>query len=189
MKQKFYICKHSGNIIAMLRDTGTPVYCCNEEMQPLDPGSTEASGEKHIPVYEMDGSIVHVKVGSAEHPMTMKDLVTEAFEHYGVVARYRQQNLEPDYSFQCHILRLGNIAITTNPFELFHEFGQRMKARAEAEQVFIIQLSNGIGGYLPTHAAVNGGSYSSKPASTVCGPEGGDELVEKTLQVLQKLWN
>ena len=126
---------------------------------------------------------------SAEHPMTMKDLVAEAFEHYGVVARYHQQNREPDYSFQCHILRLGNIAITTNPFELFHEFGQRMKARAEAEQVFIIQLSNGIGGYLPTHAAVNGGSYSSKPASTVCGPEGGDELVEKTLQVLQNLWN
>ena len=122
-----------------------------------------------------------------ENPMTMADLV-KAFEPQGVVLRYRQQKASADYAFQCHILRLGNIAITTNPFELYQEFAYRMKARAEAEQVFIVQLSNGIGGYLPTWAAVNGGSYSSKPASTVCGPDGGDVLVEKTLDVLADLW-
>lgn len=122
-----------------------------------------------------------------EKPMTMADLV-KAFEPQGVVLRYRQQKASAEYAFQCHILRLGNIAITTNPFELYQEFAYRMKARAEAEQVFIVQLANGIGGYLPTWAAVNGGSYSSKPASTVCGPDGGDVLVEKTLAVLQKLW-
>ena len=99
-----------------------------------------------------------------------------------------QQEKCAEYAFQCHILRLGNIAIATNPFELYQEFAQRIKARAEAEQVFIVQLSNGLGGYLPTWAAVNGGSYSSKPASTVCGPDGGDVLVEKTLDVLAQLW-
>lgn len=125
---------------------------------------------------------------SAEHPMTMVD-VLQAFEPLGVIVRYRQQVENPDYNFECHILRLGNVAFATNPFELFQEYGQRMKARAEAEQVFIVQLSNGIGGYLPTQAAVNGGSYSSKPASTICGPEGGDELVEKTLEVFRKLWH
>lgn len=124
---------------------------------------------------------------TAEHPMTMADLV-KAFEPQGVVLRYRQQKVSAEYAFQCHILRLGNVAITTNPFELYQEFAYRIKARAEAEQVFIVQLSNGIGGYLPTWAAVNGGSYSSKPASTVCGPDGGDVLVEKTLSVLEKLW-
>jgi len=123
-----------------------------------------------------------------EKPMEMKDLVA-AFEPQGVILRYRQQVREPNYSFRCHILRLGNIAIATNPFELYYEFAQRIKARAEAEQVFIVQLSNGLGGYLPTKAAVEGGSYSSKAASTVCGPEGGDELVEKTLAELEKLWN
>lgn len=130
---------------------------------------------------------IHEKF-SEKNPMTMADLV-KAFEPQGVILRYRQQQKNPEYAFQCHILRLGNIAIATNPFELYHEFAQRIKARAEAEQVFIVQLSNGLGGYLPTEAAVNGGSYSSKPASTVCGPEGGDALVEKTLQVLDKLWN
>lgn len=125
---------------------------------------------------------------SKENPMTMKDLVA-AFEPQGVVIRYEQQNVSDKYSFKCHILRIGNIAVATNPFELYHEFAQRIKARAEAEQVFIIQLSNGLGGYLPTRDAVNGGSYSSKPASTCCGPDGGDVLVEETLKVIGKLWS
>ena len=129
---------------------------------------------------------IHEKF-SKENPMTMADLV-KAFEPQGVILRHRQQEKCPEYSFQCHILRLGNIAIATNPFELYQEFALRIKARAEAEQVFIVQLANGNGGYLPTRAAVNGGSYSSKPASTVCGPDGGDVLVEKTLDVLAQLW-
>ncbi len=124
---------------------------------------------------------------STENPMTMGDLVA-AFEPQGVVIRYEQQRISGEYSFKCHILRLGNVAVATNPFELFHEYALRIKARAQAEQVFIIQLANGLGGYLPTQDAVDGGSYSSKPASTSCGPDGGDILVEKTLNVLSDLW-
>ncbi|MGN1047117.1 MAG: desulfoferrodoxin family protein [Eubacteriales bacterium] len=69
MKQKFYICKHCGNIIAMVNDEGVPVMCCGEKMSEIVPGTTEAATEKHIPVYELDGNLVKVKVGSVEHPM------------------------------------------------------------------------------------------------------------------------
>ena len=69
MKQKFLICQHCGNIVAMIRDKGVPVYCCGEEMQELIPGTTEASGEKHIPVYEVKDNKVLVTVGSVDHPM------------------------------------------------------------------------------------------------------------------------
>lgn len=124
---------------------------------------------------------------SADNPMTMADLVA-AFEPQGVVLRYRQQTKDPNFGFTCHILRLGDIAVATNPFELYHEFGLRMKARTRARQLFIAQLSNGCGGYLPTRAAVEGGSYSSKPASTTCGPEGGDALVERTLRAVDELF-
>ena len=75
MKQKFYVCKHCGNIIAMLRDNGVPVYCCGEAMHEIIPGTTEASGEKHIPVYELDGGTVHVTVGEVEHPMTKEHYI------------------------------------------------------------------------------------------------------------------
>ena len=70
MKQKFYICRHCGNIISMIRDKGVPVYCCGEKMQEITPGTTEASEEKHIPVYDVEGNTVRVTVGAVEHPMT-----------------------------------------------------------------------------------------------------------------------
>ena len=47
MEQKFYICKHCGNIIAKVKDTGVPVICCGEPMSEIVPGTTDASVEKH----------------------------------------------------------------------------------------------------------------------------------------------
>ena len=70
MKQKILFCRHCGNIAALIRDQGTAVSCCGEKMQELDPGMPEASAEKHIPVYQVEGNVVHVSVGAAEHPMT-----------------------------------------------------------------------------------------------------------------------
>ena len=75
MKQKFLICRHCGNIVALIRDKGVPVYCCGEEMQELLPGTTEASGEKHIPVYEVKDNTVHVTVGDIAHPMTQEHYI------------------------------------------------------------------------------------------------------------------
>ena len=69
MKQKFMICQHCGNIVAVIRNKGVPIYCCGEKMRELSPGTTEASGEKHIPVYEVEGNTVHVTIGAVEHPM------------------------------------------------------------------------------------------------------------------------
>ena len=70
MKQQFLICRHCGNIVAMIRNKGVPIYCCGEEMEELLPGTTDAAEEKHLPVYCVDGNTVHVSVGSIEHPMT-----------------------------------------------------------------------------------------------------------------------
>ncbi len=69
MEQKFFICKHCGNIIAKVKDAGVPVVCCGERMTELVPGTTEAATEKHIPVYEVRDNVVNVTVGAVEHPM------------------------------------------------------------------------------------------------------------------------
>jgi superoxide reductase len=66
---KFYICKHCGNIVAMVKESGAPISCCGEEMAEIIPGTTEAATEKHIPVYEVKDGKVYVTVGSVEHPM------------------------------------------------------------------------------------------------------------------------
>ena len=69
MEQKFYICEHCGNIIAMVKNTGVPVMCCGQKMTEIIPGTTDAAVEKHVPVYEIRDNIVSVTVGAAEHPM------------------------------------------------------------------------------------------------------------------------
>ena len=69
MQQKFFICEHCGNIIAMVKNTGVPVMCCGQKMTEIIPGTTDAAVEKHVPVYEIRDNIVSVTVGAAEHPM------------------------------------------------------------------------------------------------------------------------
>ena len=69
MEQKFYICAHCGNIVAFVKNSGVPVMCCGQKMQEIVPGTTDASVEKHVPVYTVEGNKVLVKVGAAEHPM------------------------------------------------------------------------------------------------------------------------
>lgn len=75
MEQKFYICERCGNIIAKVKDTGVPVMCCGQAMKEIVPGTSDASLEKHVPVYEVVDNIVKVKVGSIEHPMTKEHYI------------------------------------------------------------------------------------------------------------------
>ncbi len=69
MEMKFYRCKHCGQIVAIVKGTGVPIKCCGEAMEEIKAGETDASVEKHVPVYEVNNGTVSVKVGSAEHPM------------------------------------------------------------------------------------------------------------------------
>ncbi len=69
MEQKFYICEHCGNIVAMVQDAGVPVMCCGQKMKEMIPGTVDAAVEKHVPVYTVEGNLVKVCVGSVEHPM------------------------------------------------------------------------------------------------------------------------
>ncbi len=69
MEMKFYRCKHCGQIIAIVKKTGAKIVCCGEEMEEIIPGSVDASLEKHVPVYEVKGNEVIVKIGSVDHPM------------------------------------------------------------------------------------------------------------------------
>ena len=107
----------------------------------------------------------------------------------GTIKRFRDQQFTETYSIEYHVIRLGDIAIATNPFELFLDYGNRIKARSVAEQTFLVQLCCGIGGYLPTEKAEKGGHYSAYISSGNVGHEGGDLLVRHTLAQIQDLWN
>ena len=75
MEMKFYQCAHCGKIIAVVKESGVPVMCCGQKMQEIVPGTTDAAVEKHVPVYEVNGNIVTVRIGSVAHPMEEKHYI------------------------------------------------------------------------------------------------------------------
>ena len=68
--QKFFRCRHCGNLAGMIKHSGAPMTCCGEKMAELVPNTVEASTEKHLPAVTVVGGSVSVQVGSVPHPMT-----------------------------------------------------------------------------------------------------------------------
>ena len=108
--------------------------------------------------------------------------------HSGNVGRYRLQQTVDTFKIEMHVLRLGDIAFATNPFELFLDYGNQIRARSLAKQTFLIQLSCGSFDYLPTEKAEKGSHYSAFIGSGMAGHEGGNLLVRKTLSEINSLF-
>lgn len=69
-EHRFHLCRHCGNLTGLIHDAGVPICCCGEPMDELVPNTSEAAGEKHLPVARVEGSLVRVRVGGVDHPMT-----------------------------------------------------------------------------------------------------------------------
>ena len=108
--------------------------------------------------------------------------------HCGTVARYHLQQTVDIFTIESHVLRLGDVAFATNPFELFLNYGNQIRARSKASQTFLIQLACGVWGYLPTEKAEKGSHYSAFVGSGFAGHEGGNLLVRKTIQEINGMF-
>ncbi len=138
----------------------------------------EANAKKEIRAY------FNNKPGDVDFNDTAKLL-----PYLGILRRMKVQNEVDIVEAEVHIIRLGNIAIATNPFELFLDYGNQIRARSLAEQTFIIQMANGTEDYLPTEKAEKGGHYSGFVASGTVGHNGGEQLVRETLTHINELFS
>lgn len=109
--------------------------------------------------------------------------------HLGVIARFEMQDYLETLDTEIHVIRLGTVAFATNPFELFLDYGNQIKARSLAEQTFLIQLANGAEGYLPTEKAERAGHYSAFISSGQVGHAGGEQLVREMLKYINNLYS
>lgn len=107
--------------------------------------------------------------------------------HQEVVARFERQKSDDVYAVELHVIRLGDVAIATNPFELYTDYGIQMKAGSRALQTFVIQLA-GRGTYLPAERSLAGGAYGAIVQSNAVGPAGGRILTEGTIAAINSLW-
>ena len=140
--------------------------------------------------YEMEKQIP----GMSEQELKQQPWGFERIWPFGpvcnIIERYEQQDENPMHHTECHVIRLGDAVFATNPFEIFMDYGARIRARSKALQTFLVQLADGSGNgfYLPTQRALDGGHYSALIKSNWVGPEGGQMLVEETLKSIAELF-
>lgn len=127
------------------------------------------------------------KAASESGVFTFEDNA-KCYVHAGLIQRYREQQFKEIFPIESHVVRFGDVAFATNPFELFLDFGNRLKARSYAAQTFVVQLCCGKGGYLPTEKAEKHGHYSAYITSGNVGHEGGDLLVREQLKEINEMF-
>lgn len=103
------------------------------------------------------------------------------------LARYEELKTAPTRDYVIHVTQVGEIAFAANPFELYQDFMHRIQARSPFIQTFVTQLAGAYAAYLPSEIATANKGYSASIFCNQVGPEGGTELVEYTLKVLNEL--
>ena len=109
-----------------------------------------------------------------------------------VINRYEIQDQEPTVGFDMNVVRLGDIAVASNPFELYLYYGQNIKARSHAAQTFLVQLAAGAdhpAGYLPSPDAEKFGGYGGLIINGQVGSNGGFKLADTTVEEINKLFD
>ena len=120
-------------------------------------------------------------------------IMSSGGRYKGIMNRYEAQKENPKLPMEMHVIKLGNIAFATNQFELYMDYQHRIQGRSPFEQTFIVQLcvqpdGRRSGSYLATERGVAGNGYSASMYCNLVSPEGGQELVEATLEELNKLY-
>jgi len=126
----------------------------------------------------------------AADPKAVEKVLSNVKWYGDAVNRYEKQktNPHPELKTVIHVLRLGDVAICTNEFELYTDFGVRIQARSNALQTFTIQLAGVGGSYLATENATKHGSYGAIIQSCTVTPESGQILVEHTLKLVNDMF-
>lgn len=71
----FYRCAVCGNIVVKAYDGGGTLSCCGQPMEVIEPNTTDAATEKHVPVATVEGDKIVVNIGSADHPMVEEHFI------------------------------------------------------------------------------------------------------------------
>ncbi len=120
-------------------------------------------------------------------------LIIKRVRFQNVIDRYEKQKTSDKLSVELCTVRVGDIAFATNPFELFMDYQHRIQGRSPFIQTFVVQLCaqpgnlGFINSYLPTERAAEGLGYGAEMFSCTVSPQGGQELVDTTIKMLNEI--
>jgi hypothetical protein len=107
----------------------------------------------------------------------------------GVLGLFEEYKDDPQETLPLHVLRLGDVALATNPCEYYCQFGLDIKRRSPAAATGVVELTDGSFGYCPTIPGLLGGGYSGKATwGSRLEPYAGYKIVEKTSAMVHDIW-
>ncbi len=131
-----------------------------------------------------DARKVLAKIDAGENIRGMKMIMA-----FGAVHLQETFGAEPVDTLPIHSIRIGDVALVTQPCELYCQFGLDIKRRSPAPMTAVVGLADGYGGYCPTIYGILGGGYSGHPISwTRLEPNAGYLIVESAGKLLNGLW-
>jgi len=113
-KNGIYKCEICGNVVSVIEAHDGELVCCGKPMSLLEEKAIEQEGnEKHVPIVEIEGNKVKVKVGSIPHPMEEGHFIEliEILADGEVLASYRPNPGEKSEAEFC-LEDIGNHKIT-----------------------------------------------------------------------------
>ena len=100
-----------------------------------------------------------------------------------------QQRIEPLAPAEINAFRIDDFAVVTLPGEVFVEFGLDIKLKSPAKRTWVVELANGVVGYVPTTLAFEGGGYEQRTAtSSKLDPVAGEMMVATARALLESMF-
>ncbi len=119
-------------------------------------------------------------------------LVAKRNRYRRIIKRYQEQKEQPKLPMELHVVRIGDVAFASNRFELYMDYMHRIQARSPFMQTFVIQLAGQPGSdggtYLCTARGEEGRGYSASMYCNLVSPKGGQELVDRTVEILKQIY-
>ncbi len=112
---------------------------------------------------------------------------TDFFDAYQKAAEKYARSEPRSHPVNVNVIRFGEqVALCSNPAELFVEFGLELKAKSPARYTLFAELTNGAIGYVPTRQAFSEGGYEVRklPGNSVLAVDAGDLIIQTLLELL-----
>ena len=105
-KLELYRCEICGNLVEVVLEGAGELVCCGEAMTRLEANTTEADGEKHLPVFISSNDEIEVRVGSKPHPMIKEHYIQfiecVSKDEVYVKRKYLHPDEEPMLRLKCY---------------------------------------------------------------------------------------
>jgi hypothetical protein len=134
-----------------------------------------------------------MQMPAREHPELKEADIAQKWpgqlDHYRKSFSDMKKREKPTYQYLFTGIRIGDdLAIVTNPDELFCEIGMSIKKRSPFKHTMVAEQTNGAHGYVPTAKAFAGGSYETWFGEHSYLTTRAGEIIEKeSLGILNRL--